>query len=340
MPLQIIQNDITKVHVDAIVNSSDSLLSGQDGMDKAIHLAAGPELSAECRTLGSCRVGEAKITRAYQLPARYIIHTVAPCWSAGLSAAADRLAACYANALRLAEEYQLESIALPLMGVGQCGFPKDKALQTAISVIGGFLLSNEMTVFLVVPDRAALGFSEPLYDSITRYIDDKFMDDLPEDYRRRQAPEALEMAEESPRPMADGLVLWHSELQAEEYPRTLEDVVNRVGESFSQMLLRLIAERGMTESQAYKKANVDRRHFSKIRNDIGYRPTKPTVLAFAIALELSLDETKDLLLRAGFALSHSSKFDLIIEYFIDEGNYNIFEINEALFAFEQDLLGL
>ncbi len=339
MPLQIIQNQITEVHADAIVNASDPWLSGHDGVDQAIQQAAGPELSGACRALGGCAVGEAVITGAYRLPAKYIIHTAVPRWSTATNGSEDHLAACYGNALGLAREHQLESIAFPLLGTGPGGFPKAKALRVAISVIGNSLRNHDMMVFLVVPDRAAFALPEGVSHAITRYLADRYEEAPLEQDRHGQTPVELESASETTDQDMAEMTHLRVESPIRDHQRSLEDVVNRVDESFSQMLLRLIAEKGMTESQAYKKANVDRRHFSKIRNDIGYRPTKPTVLAFAIALELSLDETQDLLLRAGFALSHSSRFDLIIRYFIEEGIYDVFEINEALYFFEQDLLG-
>lgn len=337
MPFEIIRNDITKVYVDAIVNAANSSLLGGGGVDGAIHRAAGPELLEECRTLGSCETGKAKITKGYKLPAKYVIHTVGPVWQGGNNNEQELLADCYKNSLALAKEYNLESIAFPLISSGAFGYPKDKALKTAISVIGDFLLNNEMTVFLVVYDKAAFVLSEKLFSSITKYIDDKYIEEHPLDRNNR-----FEV-----RQLLNEYCLEESVLLSEEAfspiqkrKRSLDDVVKYLEETFSQMLLRLIDEKGMTDAETYKKANIDRKLFSKIRNDINYKPSKPTAIAFAVALKLNLDETKDLLLKAGFALSRSSKFDVIIEYFIEDGNYNIFEINEALFAFDQNLLGV
>lgn len=337
MPLVIIRNDITKVDVDAIVNAANSSLLGGGGVDGAIHRAAGPELLEECRKLGGCETGQAKITKGYRLPAKYVIHTVGPVWNGGKSNEEQQLEACYKNSLTLAKDNRLESIAFPLISSGAFGYPKDKALKTAISVIGDFLLVNEMTVFLVVYDKASFVLSEKLFSSITQYIDDRYIEEHP--VSRKNQLEELYQTEEILYE-SDKVFSNEASVPAKKRRRSLDDIVKQMDETFSQMLLRLIDEKGMTDAQTYKKANIDRKLFSKIRNDVNYKPSKPTVIAFAIALELNLDETKDLLLKAGFALSHSSKFDIIIEYFIEEGNYNIFEINEALFAFDQSLLGV
>lgn len=337
MPFEIIRNDITKVYADAIVNAANSTLSGGGGVDGAIHRAAGPELLAECSTLGGCEVGQAKITKGYRLPAKYVIHTVGPIWQGGKNHEEKLLADCYRNSLALAKEYKLESIAFPLISSGAYGYPKDKALKTAISVIGDFLLNNEMTVFLVVYDKAAFMLSEKLFSNIAQYIDDKYVGEHPFNKRDRFA-EMDELGEFYS--SASSIFSTKGIEPANRRKRSLDDLVKHIDETFSQMLLRLIDEKGMTDAEAYKRANIDRKLFSKIRNDIDYKPSKPTAIAFAIALKLNLDEAKDLLLKAGFALSHSSKFDIIIEYFIENGSYNIFEINEALFAFDQNLLGV
>jgi O-acetyl-ADP-ribose deacetylase (regulator of RNase III) len=322
--------------VDAIVNAANSSLLGGGGVDGAIHRAAGPELLEECRTLGGCNVGEAKITKGFKLPAKYVIHTVGPIWSSGKDYEPVLLASAYRSSLDLALEYKLESIAFPLISTGAYGYPKDEALKIAISVIGDFLLEHDMTVYLVVFDRASFALSEKLFASIEEYIDDRFVEEQPIYSNERNNDRRLMQKKEME---FYDTVLSDAQAFEKKPKRKLDELVGHLDETFSQMLLRLIDSKGMTDTETYKKANIDRKLFSKIRNDIHYKPSKPTVLAFAIALELNLDESKDLLRRAGFAFSHSSKFDIIVEYFIQDAIYNIFEINEALFAFDQNLLG-
>ncbi len=334
MPLQIVRNDITTMKVDAIVNAANESLLGGGGVDGAIHRAAGPDLLAECRTLGGCQTGQAKITKGYRLPARYVIHTVGPVWRGGQQGEKERLISAYRSSLELALAHRCETVAFPLISSGVYGYPKDQALKVAVDTIGDFLLAHDMTVYLVVFDRAAYAIGEKLFADIAAWIDDRYVDahtDSRETQYRRAMSAQLGVGMPAP-----------SCAVAEAREDTFEQLLaclNQLDESFSQMLLRKIDERGITDAQCYKKANIDRKLFSKIRSDVHYKPSKPTALAFAVALELPLEEARELLGKAGYAFSHASKFDVIVEYFIAHRNYNIFEINEALFAFDQSLLG-
>lgn len=330
MPLEIVRNDITKMTVDAIVNAANESLLGGGGVDGAIHYAAGPELLTECKTLGGCRTGKAKITGGYNLPAKYVIHTVGPVYKDGKHSEKALLESCYRESLAMAKEYNCETVAFPLISSGVYGYPKDQALKVAIDVISTFLLENDMTVYIVIFDKTAYQISEKLFADIAEYIDDNYVDEHT-DYRRESMRLNMPMQSIMAEDMCECKALFAED--------DLDSKLKQIDESFSQMLLRKIDEKGVTDAECYKKANIDRKLFSKIRRDVHYKPSKPTAIAFAISLELSLDETEDMLKKAGFALSHSNKFDIIIEYFISKGNYNIFEINEALFAFDQSLLG-
>ncbi|MEL7647552.1 MAG: macro domain-containing protein [Sedimentibacter sp.] len=339
MPFEIVRNDITKMKVDAVVNAANSALKMGGGVCGAVFNAAGWEqLSKECDSIGGCSTGEAVITGGYKLPARYIIHTVGPIWQGGDKNEEQLLRNCYLNSLELAKQYGVESIAFPLISSGIYGYPKDKALRVAVAAISEFLLHSEIKVFLAVFDKTALSLSGKLFKSIREYIDDTYAEEkaLNDEKRKIQSYELQEAVQEEF--LSDSIL--HSVQAPPSGIRKLEDVVAQLDETFSNMLFRLIDEKGKTDVDTYKKANIDRKLFSKIRSDKNYRPRKSTALALAISLELNLDESKDLLGKAGYAISHSSKFDIIVEYFIQEGNYNIFEINEALFAFDQPLLGV
>lgn len=335
MPLQIVRNDITKMSVDAIVNAANSSLLGSGGVDGCIHRAAGPKLLAECRTLGGCQTGDAKITNAYDLPCNYVIHAVGPIWRGGQFHERELLTSCYENSLALAKEKHCETIAFPLISSGIYGYPKAQALKVAIDTISAFLMENDMTVYIVIFDKAAYRISSKLFSDIASYIDDHYVEThinkTSEVMRRQKQFQEMDLCESISLPEPSNVPLSKA--------ATLEDALQQMDESFSEMLLRKIDESGMTDSQCYKKANIDRKLFSKIKNDKYYKPSKPTVLAFALALELPLPEIQDMLMKAGFALSHSSKFDVIVEYFILKQKYSIYEINEALFAFDQSLIG-
>ena len=326
MPIQIVRNDITKMNCDAIVNAANQTLLGGGGVDGAIHRAAGPELLAECKTMGGCHTGEAKITGAYRLPCKYVIHTVDPVWRGGGHHEEEKLISCYRNSLKLAEEYHCESVAFPLISAGAYGYPKEQALQIAVSEICKFLIHHDIIVYIVVFDKDCFQISKRLIHDITEYIDECYVEAHYEDNTTRLYTYLFD--DEFAETMIDRTA-----------SLSLSDAIGQIDESFSEMLMRKIDEKGMTDVQCYKKANVDRKLFSKIRSNPQYKPRKTTAAAFAVALELPFDEAKDLLSKAGYSLTHSNKFDIIIEYFLKKGEYDIFTINEALFEFDQVLLG-
>lgn len=376
MPLHIIRNDITKVSCDAIVNAANTGLLGGGGVDGAIHRAAGPGLLRECRTLGGCPTGQAKITKGYRLPCRYVIHTPGPVWRGGSYGERELLISCYRNSLLLAQEHQCKSIAFPLISAGVYGYPKDQALQIAADTISTFLAEEapDMQAYLVVFDKSSFLISEQQYTDILSFIDDHYVDEA---LSKESFSRCIEHNTAAEIPEPDNSVLNErtetSPLSAPAYPTVLSDLsktsrkrkslfpekkanqtaerslndehpelsrmLQSIDESFSEMLLRKIDEKHMKDSECYKRANIDRKLFSKIRSDRLYKPSKSTALAFAVALELPLEETNDLLRKAGFALSHSNKSDIIIEYFITHRIYDILTINEALFSFDQKLLG-
>ena len=330
MPLQIIQQDITTMRCDAIVNAANTSLRGGGGVDGAIHNAAGPELLRECMTLGGCKTGQAKLTKGYGLPAKFVIHTVGPVWQGGEHGEKALLESCYREAMRIAAEQAFDSVAFPLISAGIYGYPKEKALRVAVDTIADCLEQRDMQVFLVVLDRSAVQLEKRLAAELKGYLNQCYLPMV-----RKALGKATHRMLAAEKRLPDHAVC--ESCVPEEDP--LAVAVRELDESFTQMLLRKIDEKGLTDAQCYKKANVDRKLFSKIRGDIHYRPSKPTVIAFAIALELGLEETKELLMKAGYALSHSNRFDVIIEFFIKSGNYNIYEINEALFTYDQTLLG-
>lgn len=344
MPLHIVRNDITKMEVDAIVNAANKTLLGGGGVDGAIHHAAGIKLKIECAKLGGCKTGEAKITKGYRLPCKYVIHTVGPIWNGGNYNEEQLLTDCYKNSLMLAKKYNCESVAFPLISSGAYRYPKNQALDVAVNTIGEFLYDNDMTVYIVVFDKNAYKISSKLYDDIASFIDDRYAEYNHNLYGESRVLESPSLNSESLNTQFNQPADFYAADTVSAYPpfkvdSSLNDALNAIDESFSQMLLRKIDEKGITDSQCYKKANIDRKLFSKIRNDKFYKPSKTTVIAFALALELPLDEMENMLMKAGFALSPSSKFDIIIEYFVMHNNYNIYEINEALFAFDQNLIG-
>lgn len=323
MPFKIIRNDITQMKVDAIVNAANTDLAPGRGVCGAIFRAAGYDaLAAECAKLGHCDTGRAVCTKGYKLPAKYIIHTPGPIYFDGKHGEEELLRSCYKSCLELAKAKKAGSIAFPLISSGIYGYPKAEALKVATNAIMDFLAENEMEIYLVVYDKSAFEISSKLFADVEEFIRHVEIDEGRR-LTKREAAEAYSMSMDAALPTAG----------------SIDEMLRHMDTSFSEYLLTLIDKSGKTDAQVYKKANIDRKLFSKIRSNPHYKPSKPTAAAFALALELDLDGTRDLIGRAGYALSRSSKFDIIIEYFITNKSYDIIEINEVLFAFDQPLIG-
>ncbi len=371
MSFQIVHNDITNMHTDAIVNAPNSLLRAGGGVCGAIFRAAGSSgLEAECREKAPCPTGQAVITKGYGLAARYIIHAVGPVWQGGGQGEEEALAGAYRHALLLAAEHGCESVSFPLISSGIYGYPREQALRVAVRTIEAFLEDHEMAVYLVVFDRKAVRISESLFTEVRHYVDRYYE---PERGRRRLESELLSQMpamqeeecppsalreEKRPQPFCAAPMFYTKPeasrkkalrqaasgkaaafASASASARKLEDLLSHMDESFSERLLRLIDEKGYTDVEVYKRANMDRKLFSKIRGNKEYHPKKATVLALSVALRLSEDETADLLQSAGYSFSGSSRQDIIVRYFLQQKEYDMFTINETLFCFEEPLLG-
>lgn len=349
MPLHIIREDITRMQVDAIVAAGSArpgTPAPTGGVNGSIHKKAGARLLEALRRLGGIRTAGVTLTEAYDLPARYVIHTAGPVWRGGSYGEETLLRACYREALLLAARQGFTSIAFPLISSGKYGYPKAEAMQTATSEIRAFLRSSDMDVYLVVYDREAFRVSNELFADVEAFIDQHYVDEryVPRNRREEDWADYLmapcapgEYGEAMPCPMATCAepVDWDDEPA----DLSLEEMLHQLDEGFADMLLRLIDEKGMKDSACYRRANVDRKLFSKIKNTPGYSPKKSTVAAFCIALELDMAMSRELLARAGYALSRSNMFDVIVEYFILKGEYDVDRINQVLFFYDQPLLG-
>lgn len=329
MPLVIVRDDITKVHADAIVNAANNELRMGGGVCGAIFRAAGPEaLQEACDAIGYCETGQAVITDGYNLPARRVIHTPGPVWRGGGHGEAELLRNCYMNSLRLAMEHGCASVAFPLISAGIYGYPKEEALRIATDTIGEYLEEHDLDVRLVVFDKDSFQISRERIGEVQAFIDEHYADKRASAGRRLLSVEAELLEQQSV-----------AEIEKSDDAAAPEEEISNLEETFSRTLLRLMDAKGLKDVQVYRRANIDRRLFSGILSNPACMPSKRTAIALAVALELSVSETEALLEKAGYTLSRSQKFDVIVEYFIRNRNYHIFEINEVLFHFDQSLLG-
>ncbi len=356
MAFKIVRNDITRVKADIIVNTANPNPICASGTDLAIYEAAGKEqLLAERASIGKIVRGDVAVTGGYNLNAKYIIHTVGPVWEDGQNHEFEILESCYRKSLQKAAELSCESIAFPLISTGVYGFPKDKALQIAVSVFSEFLLENDMQIILVVFDKKSFQLSSQIVGDIDSYIDANYVrrsrsreypvhrSDIVRSGARSEAEyyeRLLQKEAEYSRPLDEEEEATLSEPCMLSSDISLEDQLANIGASFHDRLFELIDEAHLDNKDVWKRANLDRKHFSKIQCDQNYHPKKKTVMALCIALELDLDQSKDLLARADWAFSPSSKVDLIVQKAIIDKQYNIMQLNVTLFKYTNEILGV
>ena len=359
MPFKIVRNDITKMKVDAIVNTANWRPVYGTGVDTAVYEAAGiEELLTERRKIGFMKEGEVAITPGFQLPAKYIIHAVSPVYLDGKSGEEELLRACYKKSLNLACENRCESIAFPLISTGNLGYPKEEGMRIAVDEINAFLLKNEMMIYLVVFDTESTRLGLNLYPELEAYIDHNYVCDRREfEYGDRYFGSAavedpgykehekliqrVERAVKPPKSEPEECTMTLASLAEEEADVWYEDFLEEnetalkermlhMTDTFQQYLMYLIAQKGLSNSEVYKRAIITKQLFSKIKLNKEYHPDKATAMRLCIGAKLNLDETKDLLARAGYALSPCEKRDIIFSFFIEHGVFDMIEIDIAL----------
>lgn len=352
MALKIIRGDIVTMECDAIVNATNRDMYPSGGVDLAIHKAAGDALFRVCQTLGGLDIGAVKITPGFKLPCRIVIHTVGPRWLGGDFREEELLRACYVEALRTAKACKCESIAFPLISSGLYGYPKDSVLQVALAVFKEFLEGNEMQIYLVIYDKEEYDLNDELKADLAAYLDKHYVEDETETDLDEELDESLDGefadAERSAETLTDCKTLQEAgdfcvAQRIYKCPSPTfdseENLFKDMYDVFSVRLLKFIDEKGMDDVECYKKANVSKQTWYKILNEKGYKPSKKTVISFAIALHLNIEEAQSLLASAGFILSKSSRFDVIIMYCITKKIYDIFDVEAILFHHLQETLG-
>ena len=329
MPLKIVRNDITRMNTQAIVNTANRNPIVGPGCNRAVYNAAGYHdlLNYREKYIGFVPQGEAFITPGFNLSAKYIIHAVSPLYRGGNDDEENKLRSCYQKSLLLAKKYNIESIAVPLISTGGFGYPKEEGLRIALDEINAFLLNNDMLIYIVVFGEKITRLSQKIYSDLDSYIDNHYVNNkIIEEYQDDYIfPEPEVNSRYEPQP-----IIRESKQKSQAQYTNLNERMRQIQETFSQRLMNLIQQKNMSNSEVYNRAIIDRKIFSKIKNDINYHPQKITALCLCVGAKLNLDETKDLLSRAGYALSPSDKVDIIFSYFIEREIYDMIDLDIEL----------
>ena len=340
MPFSIVRNDIARVRADVLVNAANERLAAGGGVCGAIFAGAGASrMAAACAKIGHCPTGSAVTTPGFDLPCRWVVHAVGPIWRGGSHGERNHLQGCYRSVFAEVARLGAASVAFPLISAGIFGYPVREALDVARAETSAFLDDHpDVEVTLVVFTRDVVAQGVARLGELREYVDDAYVDGSP--HLRDRSAELRELCAPEPCPAAPPSAAPSCAAPGDlGTPDELAERLEHLDASFSEALLALVDERGLTDAQVYRRANLSRQLFSKIRSKPDYRPSKPTAVALALALGLTLPQTQELLAHAGLTLSRSSKFDVIVEFYLARGVHDVMAVNEALFAFDQPLLG-
>ena len=369
MPLKIVRNDITNMHTDAVVNTANAYPTVGSGCDHAIYQAAGYDELLKYRTekIGFVPEGNAFITPAFKLNCNYIIHAVSPLFINGNNKEEEKLRSCYKQSLQLALEYNVKSIAFPLSATGGYKYPKEEGLRIAVDELSAFTMKYEMFVYLIIFDNKATRLANNIHSDLQTYIDQNYVESKQrEEYSNipypcatpMRVPDSENLREEETKDkkrskiaeirerifksksitlpkfrMFDTEEDYYEEddyVFCEEHESALEERIQHISDTFSEYLIYLIDSRGMTYPDVYKRAIVDKKVFSKIKNNPDAHPKKITAMCLCVGAKLNMDQTRDLLARAGYALSPCDKTDIIFSYFIENHIYDMIELDIQL----------
>ena len=377
MPFLLLQGDISQIKTDAVVNSADTGLLGGGAVSECLHKTAGSRLKRACTALNGCAAGEVKVTEGYNLPCKYIIHAVAPVWQGGQNGEEALLASCYRRALQEAAELGCSSVAFPLLAAGVNGYPKEQALRVASETIAEFLQERELDVFLVFLDRESFpkdfipNYKE-LHSSIVRSLFEilRFFRSVADEYyyskyyykgwpvlldgpkawieyeagdyyRRHEEVDRVKEYDEAEKNKNDSFAGTLQKLSMLlRHVVALDDLSGDPRKTWKEMLIRLMALKGLSCEQCANRANIRSDYLRKLCSDEDIAPSKYTALALASALELSVDEAREMLAKMGFTWQRCDLFEVITEFFMDKGIYDVHKVNFALFAYRQRLLGI
>lgn len=335
MPFFIVEGDITKMNTDCIVISSDVSLKPVGGMSTALYNAVKePELlKKECEKIGFCGGCECVTTRSYGLASKYIIHSVAPIFCDCGKNAEKYMETCYKNALYMAGCKEAKSVSLPFIGTGKKGFPKDMVLRSAINSIKNYLDKYDMNIYFVVHNRSSFLVDSNLIEKVNNFINDNYTG------KTNKSFDIINSFAESFTVDSDTFVNFPIDFNRADI--ATDEIVEKNSEKvkFDELLKNEMKKHKIRDSKLYRKCNIEKDAFARLKNDINKNPSKEIVFALTVGLEMNIFDAEIFVKKCGYSLSSDYKQNVILRYFLENKMFDIYTINEIMFYYNESQLG-